>query len=309
MIHPVSIGCDISKAFLDIADPQTRQPIRIANTKPSIDEWLDTFSGRDVIIIFEATGRYDRILREELARRTIPYCRVNPARARDFAKAIGQMAKTDRIDAKMLARMGEALSPPLSKPVDPPRQQLKSLQTRRDQLVAMRQQERQRLHTAEPFELDSIERHLGWLDAEIAAIEQQCQAHLKTHGELQKQGALLRSIPGVGQITACTLLAHLPELGDGNPKHMAALAGLAPFNCDSGKYQGQRRIIGGRKRVRDALYIAALVAYRVKAPFTRIVQTMQAKGKPFKVIIIAIARKLLTIANAIIRDKTAFKTA
>ncbi|WHA40979.1 IS110 family transposase [Agrobacterium larrymoorei] len=309
MIHPVSIGCDISKAFLDIADPQTKHPIRLPNTTSDIGEWLDTLAGREVVIIFEATGRYDQLLRQALDKRHIPYCRVNPARARDFAKATGRMAKTDRIDAKMLARMGDTLSPPLSKPVDPARQELKILHTRRDQLVAMRKQERLRIHTAEPFELDSIERHLGWLDAEITAIEKQYQAHLNAHEELQEQGALLCSIPGIGHITSCTLRAHMPELGEGNPKHMAALAGLAPFNAESGKHQGERRIMGGRKRVRDALYIAALVVYRLKTPFADFIQTMQAKGKPFKVIIIAIAHKLLSIANAIIRDRTAFKKA
>lgn len=289
--------------------PQHKKAVRIANTGTAIDEWLATLDGREAQVVLEATGRYDRLLCSALERWRRPYCRVNPARARDFARATGQLAKTDTIDARLLARMGETLSPPVTTPPDPARQQLESLHTRRDQLVAMRQQERARLHTADPSERDSIARHLGWLDTEIAAIEQQCQLLVRTNVTLNEQSTRLRSIPGIGQITAFTLMAHMPELGDSSPGGMAALAGLAPFNADSGIHRGQRHIRAGRKRVRDALYMAALVAYRLKSPFARMVQAMQAKGKPFKVMIIAIARKLLVIANAILRDKTTFEAA
>ncbi len=308
MIHPVYIGCDVAKAHLDLFDAETQKYIHIDNTASAIDEWLITLEGREAHVILEATGRYDRLLCAALERWQRPYCRVNPARARDFARATGQLAKTDAIDARLLARMGQTLAPAVTTPLDPARQRLASLQTRRDQLVAMRQQERLRLHTADPSEVDSIERHLGWLDAEIAAIEKECQSHVRENAALSGQSARLRSIPGIGPVTAFTLMAHMPEMGDSSARAMAALAGLAPFNADSGIHRGQRHIRGGRKRVRDALYMAALVAYRLKSPFARIVQTMQAKGKPFKVMIIAIARKLLVIANAMLRDKTIFKT-
>lgn len=308
MIHPVYIGCDVAKAHLDLFDAETQKYIHIDNTASAIDEWLITLEGREAHVILEATGRYDRLLCAALERWQRPYCRVNPARARDFARATGQLAKTDAIDARLLARMGQTLAPAVTTPLDPARQRLASLQTRRDQLVAMRQQERLRLHTADPSEVDSIERHLGWLDAEIAAIEKECQSHVRENAALSGQSARLRSIPGIGPVTAFTLMAHMPEMGGSSARAMAALAGLAPFNADSGIHRGQRHIRGGRKRVRDALYMAALVAYRLKSPFAHIVQTMQAKGKPFKVMIIAIARKLLVIANAILRDKTIFKT-
>lgn len=309
MIHPVYIGCDVSKDHLDLFDAGTQRDVRIANTAAAIEEWLSTLEGREAHVILEATGRYDRLLCTALERWRRPYCRVNPARARDFARATGRLAKTDSIDARLLARMGETLSPSVATPSNPVRRRLESLHIRRDQLVAMRQQERARLHTAEPSERDSIERHLGWLDAEIAAIEKQCQSHVQKNVTLNEQSVRLRSIPGIGQITALTLMAHMPELGSSLPGGMAALAGLAPFNADSGIHRGQRHIRGGRKRVRDALYMAALVAYRLKSPFARLVQAMQTKGKPFKVMIIAIARKLLVVANAILRDKTTFKTA
>ncbi|MFK3781815.1 IS110 family transposase [Agrobacterium sp. NPDC089420] len=308
MVHPVYIGCDVSKAHLDFFDAATQKAVRIPNTDTAIDEWLSTLEGREAQVVLEATGRYDRLLCSALERWQRPYCRVNPARARDFAKATGQLAKTDTIDARLLSRMGETLSPSVTAPSDPARQRLESLHTRRDQLVAMRQQERLRLYTADPWERDSLKRHLDWLDTEIAAIEKECQSHVRTNAGLNGQSERLRSIPGIGQVTAFTLMAHMPELGDSSPASMAALAGLAPFNADSGIHRGQRHIRGGRKRVRDALYMAALVAYRMRAPFARLVQAMQAKNKPFKVMIIAIARKLLVIANAILRDKTTFKT-
>lgn len=308
MIHPVYIGCDVSKAHLDLFDAATQKYVRISNCAPAIDQWLATIKGRQAYIILEATGRYDRVLRTALDIWQRPYCRVNPARARDFARATGQLAKTDHIDARMLSHMGQTLSPPLTPRADPARQQLESLHTRRDQLVAMRQQERLRLHGAEPCEHDSIQRHLDWLVAEIATIEKQCQALVRENATLNGQNERLRSIPGIGQVTAFTLLAHMPELGDKCAGGMAALAGLAPFNADSGTHRGQRHIRGGRKRVRDALYMAALVAYRLKAPFARFVQNMQAKRKPFKVMLIAIARKLIVLANAVLRDKATFQT-
>lgn len=205
------------------------------------------------------------------------------------------------------SRMGQALSPAVSAPPDPARRVLADLHTRRDQLVAIRQQERTRLRGAPCEQCASLESHLVWLDAEIERIEAACRDHLRADPVISEQNTRLRSIPGIGPVAAATLLAHMPELGAGSSKAMAALAGLAPFNIDSGAKRGQRRIQGGRKRVRDALYMAALVAYRLKAPFARTAQTMAAKGKPFKVMIIAIARKILITANAILRDKTMFR--
>jgi transposase len=307
MIHPVFIGCDVSKSSLDLFDSQTQKHARIDNSQAAVVAWLQSLEGREATIILEATGRYDRLLCAALQAHGRPYCRVNPARARDFARAVGLLAKTDAIDACLLARMGQTLAPAPSTAPDKARRTLACLHTRRDQLVATRQQEGTRLHSAETAERDSLERHLVWLDAEIAMIEKACLDHIRAHEELQEQSRRLRSIPGVGPVTAHTLIAHMPELGTGSPKAMAALAGLAPFNTDSGTKRGQRHIRGGRKRIRDALYMAALVAYRLKTPFARTAQTLIAKGKPFKVMIIAIARKLLVTANALLRDKTTFK--
>jgi len=309
MLHPVFIGCDVSKAHLDLFDSQTRTHLRLDNTPAAVEAWLAALGGRDVTVILEATGRYDRCLCAALERNGRAYCRVNPARARDFARASGLLAKTDAIDARMLARMGETLRPAVSTPPDPARRRLADLHARRDQLVSMRQQERARLHGSEPAERDSLERHLAWLDAEIAMVEEACSNLVQADERLSEQNARLRSIPGIGPVTAFTLIALMPELGEGSSKAMAALAGLAPFNVDSGLQRGQRHIRGGRKRVRDALYMAALVAHRLRKPFAGTTQAMAAKGKPFKVMIIAIARKILVIANALIRDRTTFMSA
>lgn len=309
MIHRDVIGCDIAKSHLDIFDSRAQRHQRIDNTPAAIDAWLEGLDGQEVHFVFEATGRYDRALRLCLEARLRSYSRVNPARARDFAKAIGVLAKTDAIDARLLALMGQSLPLASRLPDDPARQALVRLHTRRDQLVAIRQQERTRLHEAEGPERDSLERHMAFLDAEIIDIEAACRDALKADEALKEQEARLRSIPGIGPVAALTLIAHMPELGDRSAKAAAALAGLAPFNVDSGTLRGKRHIRGGRKRVRDALYMAALTASRMPAAFKAQADRMKEKGKPFKVVIIAIARKILAIANAITRDKTTFSKA
>ena len=309
MIHPDVIGCDIAKAHLDFYDSGLQRPLRIANTSPAIADWLDNLDRRLVLVVFEATGRYDRHLRLALEARGQPYCRVNPARARDFARATGLLAKTDAIDARLLARMGQSLQLPQQPPEEPARHALARLHTRRDQLVATRKQEKTRLHEADSFERGSIEDHVAWLDAEISRIERACREAMKANADMQAQAASLRSIPGIGPIAALTLITQMPELGSRSAKAMAALAGLAPFNADSGTSRGKRHIKGGRKRVRDALYMAALTASRMPSAFKPYADRMASQGKAFKVIIIALARKLLTIANAIIRDKTVYSKA
>lgn len=306
MIHPDVIGCDIAKAHLDFFDSKLDRHLRIDNTPAAIACWLYGLEGRAFHVVFEATGRYDRHLRLALEAEQRPYSRVNPARARDFAKAIGRLAKTDAIDARLLAQMGQSLPLATQSPDDPVRHALARLHTRRDQLVATRQQERVRLHEAEGSERESIESHIAWLNAEIARIEAACRDTLKSEKTLQEQEARLRSIPGIGPVGALTLITRMPELGTRSAKAIAALAGLAPFNVDSGVSRGTRHIRGGRKRIRDALYMAALSASRMSWAFKANADRMKQAGKPLKVVIIAIAHKLLTIANAITRDKTIF---
>lgn len=301
-LHPDRIGCDVSKAHLDFFIAGSGACMRIDNTSAAICDWLSAHQQSAALIVFEATGRYDRKLREALDKSGWPYARVNPARARDFAKALGLLAKTDRIDARMLAMMGTSLALSPTAPSDPMKERFTAVQRRRDQLVSMRQKEKQRLREAEALERDSLERHIAWLSAEIKALEQTCDQLVRQNRELSKKMTLLRSIPGVGPVTAAALISHLPEIGSLSPKAVAALAGLAPFNTDSGRFQGKRSIRGGRKRVRDALYMAAVTAARSNSRFSKWADRLTLKGKPFKVVAIALARKILTIANAIIRD-------
>ena len=307
-IHPQFIGCDVSKHHLDVFEADGEARRRIGNDPASIAAWLDSLpDGPDRHVVFEATGRYDRLLAAALAARGLRFSRVNPARARDFARALGLMAKTDAIDARMLAAMGQCLEPAPTPARDAAREHLAGLHRRRDQLVAMRQKETLRLIEAAPPERDSLQRHIAWLDAEIKALEARRNALLRQNAELARLNRLLRSIPGIGPVAAATLLALMPELGSTSPRAVAALAGLAPFNVDSGQFRGHRAIRGGRRRVRNALYMAAVAAARSNSRFAAFAESLRARGKPFKLAIIALARKILITANAVLRDNIAFQ--
>lgn len=308
IIHPGYVGIDISKAHLDIFDASRGRQQRCANTAKDIASLIRSWKRQPPFILFEATGHYDALLRRKLAKAQIPFARVNPARARDFARAAGYLAKTDSIDAKMLAAMAQCLHPEPAQPVDIDRERLARLHKRRDQLVAMRQQERTRAsECACPDTNADISRHLTWLDREIDTIEARIETLIAASTNLAAAADLMRSVPGVGPVTAAALLALLPELGARSPKTIAALAGLAPFNVDSGQCRGLRRISGGRKRVRDALYMAAVAASRSKSRFATFYKTLRNAGKPPKLAFIALARKILTTLNAILRDQIAFQ--
>ena len=306
-IHPSCVGIDVSKAYLDIFDPQSGFA-RIANTAVSIRAWLARLDP-DHSIVFEATGAYDRTLRTCLEGARRAYSRINPLMARRYAQATGRLAKTDRIDAAVLAEIGTRLDPPRHGPAEPERERLGALGRRRDQLVAQRASERVRLKEADridPVVAKSLQGHIDWLDTSIAAIETEIAAHIARSDTLREEAALLQSVPGVGAQTATALLALMPELGHRSPGAVAALAGLAPYNCDSGTLRGQRHIQGGRARVRKALYMAALIASRFNPRLKTVYQRLLNAGKPKKLALIAVARKLLITLNAILRDKTPF---
>lgn len=306
ILHPGFVGIDVSKHHLDVFESGRTE--RVANTA----EGLASLVGRwhDRFVLFEATGHYDACLRRALEAEGIAFARVNPARARDFARATGRLAKTDRIDARMLAAMAQSLSFARERESDPKREALARAHKRRDQLVQMRQQERTRLTECDDASLRAdIEAHRQWLDAQIARWDAEIARLVEQSGVLAQKARRLRSIAGVGPVAATTLLALVPELGALSPKKIAALAGLAPFNADSGQLRGLRRIRGGRKRVRDALYMAAVTAARHNPRLKPLYLRLRAAGKPAKVARIAVARKLIIIANAILRDQTEFKLA
>lgn len=305
-IHPCIVGIDVSKATLDIFDTSDRRSTQVANASEPIAGLAMQWREAGAFVVFEATGHYDKTLRRGLDAAGVAYARVNPARARHFARYAGFLAKTDRLDARMLAEMAQRGSGLVAEPpLDEEREALRLLHRRRDQLVAMRQQERTRLSEAmHALETESLERHLVFLSAEITAIEGQITRAISDSPALKARERRLRQVPGIGPVSAAALLSLMPELGQRSPKSIAALAGLAPFNCDSGQHRGQRQIAGGRKRVRDALYMAAVAASRSKSPFAQFYQKLKAAGKPTKLAFIALARKILVTLNAIIRDGT-----
>jgi transposase len=307
IIPPDVIGIDVSKHHLDIFDGATAKPARLSSQPEAIANWLKTL-GADRFVIFEATGAYDQPLRQALSQAGVGFARVNPTAARSFAKAAGFLAKTDQVDARMLAAMGAALRPKPAEPTSAAAERLARLHKRRDQLVAARKQERTRRRELRDAEiLSGIERHLAFLDGEIIALEAQIVRLIAAEPALKQDARLLISMPGVGPAVSACLIALLPELGRRSPKTIAALVGLAPINQDSGLKRGQRAIRGGRKRVRDALYMAALGAIRSHNSRFRIdYQRLRASGKPAKLALIAIARKLIVTANAIIRDQQPF---
>lgn len=309
MIHPVVIGIDVSKATLDVFDPG-RGPARMANSAEALGPLVDEWAARGCIVVFEATGRYDAVLAGALEKAGVAHARVNPAQARDFARAIGVKAKTDPVDARLLAEMGRRLNLRLRTAVDQERARLARLHRRRDQLVDMRKQEMVRAHgETDPDLRASLEAHLAFLDTSIAAIEAECAAAVTASPTLREADRRLRTVPGVGEVTARTLLALMPELGQATPKAVAALAGLAPYNVDSGAFRGRRTVRGGRARVRHALYMAALSLGKSDTPLGRWFRALREAGKPVKLARIALARKLLITLNAMMRNNQDFQTA
>lgn len=301
-------GIDVSKSTLDIFDASCGRHTRIVNAPEPIASFLERWHGKAVFVVFEATGHYDRLLQTALHAAGIGFARVNPQRARAFARAAGFLAKTDAVDARMLAMMAERLRPRADEPVLAER--LRMLHRRRDQLVHIRQQERTRLSEAyETEERDNLAVHIVFLSDQIKRLDIRIRQPIASVAALKLAASKLRNAPGIGPVAAATLLALLPELGSRSPKQIAALAGLAPFNRDSGIERGKRTICGGRKRVRDALYMAALAAVRSSNHLRNTYNRLVAAGKAKKLALIAVARKLLIALNAMLRDGTAFNPA
>jgi len=258
-------------------------------------------------VVFEASGGYDRPLRAALEAAEATHARVNPAQVRQFARATGVAAKTDRVDAGVLMEMGARLDLAPTAPLPPARRALQALAARRRQLVEMRKQEQTRLQqTADPLARRSIARVIALLDREIKAFEAKIAATIAADPELGEIARRLQTAPGVGPIVAATLLAELPELGRLDRRHIAALVGLAPIADDTGRRRGVRRIRGGRPIPRSLLYIAALHASRHDPGFRAFRARLQAAGKSVKQALVATARKLLTTLNAMLRTGTDF---
>lgn len=299
------VGIDVAKADLECAVRPTGTQWSTRNDKKGISRLVRRLQQvSPTLIVLEATGGLERPLVAALGEAGLPVAVVNPRQVRDFAKATGRLAKTDRLDAQVLAHFAQAVQPEPKPQPDAATQQLEALRARRQQLQGILKGEKNRLGTALPRVQGGIQRHIEWLEEELAELDEQLQQAIEANPHWREQERLLRSAPGVGVVTAQTMLAALPELGQLNHKEIAALVGVAPLNRDSGGLRGRRCVWGGRKQVRTVLYMAALVATRynpaIKAFYERLLQ----RGKAKKVALIACMRKLLTILNAMVKQGT-----
>ncbi len=289
---PQFVGIDVSKATLDVAVRPSGQSWQIDYDAPSVTQLIDHLHALEPErIVMEATGGLETVLVAALAAAALPVVVVNPRQARDFAKASGRLAKTDRIDAHVLAHYGEAIRPELRPLPDADTQELRTLVGRRRQLVDMITAEQSRLRTASGAIHKAIAKHLKWLQKALDDLDEELQGRLKSSPFWRERDTLLQSVPGVGPVLAQTLLAQVPELGQLNRKEIAALIGVAPFNRDSGTWRGRRTIWGGRASVRAVLYMSALVASRHNPVIREFYERLLAAGKVKKVALTACMRK------------------
>lgn len=298
------VGIDVSKAFLDVAFGFSSNVRRFSND-PAGHRKLAGAVGRYAArrIVMEASGGYERGLLMFLDSRHLPVVRVNPRQVRDFARASGILAKTDELDARLLVRFGAAVEPRHRPLPSPARRRLADLQARRGGLVAMRTAELNRLEqTTDACITRTIKAVIKTLEQQIEKIQAESAGVIAEHKELERIYTILTSVPGVGPVTAAVLMGGMPELGSLSRQEAAALAGLAPFNADSGQKRGVRHIRGGRAAVRTALYMATLSAARCNPVIAEDFTRLSDAGKPHKVVMAACMRKLLTILNALVRD-------
>lgn len=304
-VAPIFIGIDVSKARLDVFVRPLGSRESVANEEGGIKTLVERLRAlKPVLIVLEATGGFERCLTRALASAELPVVVVNPRQVRDFAKATGQLAKTDTIDAEVLARFGEAVRPALRPLPDEAALQLRALIARRRQITEMIVAETNRRSGASKPVRKRIDAHLRWLEAELKRADKDLDQNIRQSPIWRETEDLLKSVPSIGPVISRTLLAELPELGRLNRKQIAALVGVAPLNRDSGTLRGRRSIWGGRATVRAALYMGALVASRRNSVIRRFYKRLKTAGKKPKVALVACMRKLLTILNAMIKHRT-----
>ncbi len=296
------IGIDVSKDYLDVAVRPTDAHWRTPNTAAGVASLVKKLRRRrPTLVVLEASGGYERLASDAMHGAGLPVALLNPRQVRDFARSTGQLAKTDAIDARVLAWYAEAIRPAPRAPIDDETRALRALVQRREQLVEMLTAERNRLDGAPAASRDRIEAHIAWLRDEINDLNSQIKHKIRSHPQWHDRDLLLRSVPGIGDVCTSSLLAHLPELGSLGRKQIAALVGVAPFNRDSGTWRGRRSIWGGRTAVRRVLYMAALVASRHNPNLRAVYGRLCDAGKPKKVALIALMRRLLVLLNALVR--------
>jgi transposase len=305
------VGIDVSKDRLDVHALPSGKAFAVARDGKGLENLVERLSALDVsLIVLEATGGFETIVVAALAAAGLPLAVVNPRQIRNFAKALGKLAKTDALDAEVIALFADKIRPQVRPVASAHAKALGELVARRRQVVEMIGMEaNRRRHATDKRLVKTIDRHVAFLEKELDAIDADIDTDVRASPAWREAEDLLSSVPGVGPVTARTLIAELPELGVLDRRKLAALVGVAPFNRDSGSWRGHRIIGGGRTSVRNALYMAALVATRynpvIKATYKRLID----RGSPKKVAIIACLRQLLTILNAILRTKTPWQNA
>ncbi len=303
------VGIDVSPDRLDYALRGQGERGQVANDPIGIATLVGALKPlQPAAIVLEATGGLEIPVAAALAEAGLPTAVVNPRHVRDFAKATGELAKTDRLDAEILAHFAEAIRPRVQMPLDAQVQRLRALLVRRQQILDMLVAEENRLARTHPEVRSRIQEHIAWLEHELDDLNRNLEDEIQHSPIWREKDQLLRSVPGVGRVLSTTLLLQVPELGQLDRKQIAALIGVAPLNNDSGQRHGQRRVWGGRARVRAVLYMAALSAVRWNPDIRVFFQRLAASGKPFKVVLTACMRKLLTILNAMMRSHTVWSS-
>jgi len=297
------VGIDVSKIELDIAIDKDGEYWRAGNDDVGIQCTVGRLKIiRPVLIVIESTGGLETALMTELYAAGLPFALVQPGRVRDFARSIGLLAKTDKLDARLLAHFGEAVKPAVTHLPGAAEQYLNALMVRRRQLLDMLVDEKNHLASTCLSLRPKVEVHIAWLEDELAQLDRQIEEQIQAVPHFKEKQAILRSAKGVGPVLCAKLLSGLPELGQMNRKKIAALVGVAPFNNDSGRRRGKRRVKGGRADVRQVLYMATVAAARSNPAIKPFYQHLLKQGKLKKVALIACMRKFLTILNAMIRD-------
>lgn len=306
--NTVSVGIDVSKANLDIGVLPSGETWTIANQADDIAILVKKVRKlKPESIIIEPTAGFERNVVGALGQAGLPVAVINPRRARDFARASGILAKTDKLDAIVLAHFGQAMAPEVRTLKDEETQALTDLLTRRRQLADMRTTEKIRLTNAPTLVQKNIKAHIDWLTAQLKGQDQDLDKLLRDSALWRENDKLLQSVPGVGRMLSLSILSMLPELGKLNRREIAALVGVAPFNCDSGTYRGKRRVWGGRSNVRSVLYMATLASITYNPVIKEFYDRLRNKGKPGKVALTACMRKLLITLNAMMKSGTPWK--
>ncbi|WP_310160544.1 IS110 family transposase [Bosea sp. BE125] len=306
----VFVGIDVSKDRLDVHLRPSGEAFFVSRDGRGLDELTARLAACPVaLVVIEATGGFETTVAAALAGAGLPLCVVNPRQIRDFARAMGRLAKTDALDAEVIALFAERIRPQARAVPAPEATRLAELVARRRQIIEMIGMEANRARRMPDKRLaKGLARHIAFLEKELSEIDRTIGDGIKNSPAWRETETLLKSVPGIGDVTARTLIAEVPELGSIDRQKLAALVGVAPMNRDSGMMRGHRTIVGGRTCVRNTLYMAALAAIRHNGVFKTFYERLTTRGRPKKVAIVAVIRKLLTTLNAIVRDNTPWRT-